>query len=502
MEGAEGESRMMKGQHFPSNFDSSFNVLSNYYTQPVRIVPSTGQQTLAAGDELIITLPPASVVDLRTFQLFFQAETKTNANTEPCGFPKHIASLIQTLDIYVNGVNIQHIDNYNLLYNIYKDMYGSGEQESKQAVSTNADPSLRVLVEDAGNVIRQSFHANAAVATANQATLNYAKNTYCIKDWVGFLGSCRPSIIDTNLFGSFEIRMRLAPDNVLWRNVGTAAVTYEISNLYAYINRIDWKSPDYYSLFDAMLSSGGSMNIPYNNFRCHIGNALTNSKTNIMRFTESTQSLNKVIWTYRASNYNTIAPLQLANNATAAALTANAAADINTYLNDTVSVPRKLANYETFLAMNYAPLYNSSQYFRRNGLGLGSLTGTYSGCAQLEVNSQLIPSYPLTLPQVYQETLKAFNLLSNDKGIHSAIKDISHYERDFFVGAFALSHFNHNDSQYLISGFDSASTSIQLALHVTNNRTADAAQSGTPVVFTSMDAVLKVSSGRQILPIF
>ena len=176
MEGTQqGESHMIKGTHFPSNFDHDFNVLSNYYTQPVRIVPSTGQQNLVAGDELIITLPPASVVDLRTFQLFFNAETLTNGAAEPCGFPKHIASLIQTLDIYINGVNIQHIDNYNMLYNIYKDMYGCGEQEGKQAVSTNADPSSRVLVEDDGDVVRQSFHVNATVAAANQATLNYAK---------------------------------------------------------------------------------------------------------------------------------------------------------------------------------------------------------------------------------------------------------------------------------------------------------------------------------------
>eukprot|EP00960_Hanusia_phi_P003757 110980-Hanusia_phi.AAC.1 len=34
-----------------------------------------------------------------------------------------------------------------------------------------------------------------------------------------------------------------------------------------------------------------------------------------MRFTESCQSLNKVIWTYRDVAYNTIAPLQLANGA-------------------------------------------------------------------------------------------------------------------------------------------------------------------------------------------
>lgn len=379
-------------------------------------------------------------------------------------------------------------------------MYGSGEQEGKQAVSTNADPSSRVIVGNDGTLTRQSFHVNAAV-TQDNATLNRAIDTYCIKDWVGFLGSCRPSIIDTNLFGSFEIRMRLAPNNVLWRNSGAENITYSVSDLYAYINRIDWKSPDYYSLYDAMLAKSGSMNIPYNNFRCHIGNALTDSKTNIMRFTESCQSLNKVIWTYRTSAYNTIAPLQLANDAAAAS--GAAAADIVTDLNNNTSVPRKLANYETFLSMDYAPLYNSSQYFRRNGLGLGSSDGSYNGVAQLEVNSQLIPSYPLTLPMVYQETLKAFNLLANDKGIHSAMKNMAHYERDFFVGAFALSHFNNNDSQYLISGFDSQATSIQLALHVTNNRTTtNAAASATPVVFTSMDSVLKVSAGRQILPIF
>eukprot|EP00960_Hanusia_phi_P033995 750753-Hanusia_phi.AAC.1 len=106
-------------------------------------------------------------------------------------------------------------------------MYGSGEQEGKNSVSTNSDPSKRVLVDDAGVLTRANLHVNGnGVALAN-ATISSAVNTYCIKDWVGFLGSCRPSIIDTNLFGTFEIRMRLAPNNVLWRNAGAAAITYQ-----------------------------------------------------------------------------------------------------------------------------------------------------------------------------------------------------------------------------------------------------------------------------------
>lgn len=519
MEGVEagsGDGMMRKGTFFPSNFTNPVQVLTNYYTQPVRIVPSTGQQTLGPQDELIITMPPASVIDLRTFQLFFRATTTDNvAATEPCGFPKHIASLIQTLSIYINGVCIQHIDDYNLLYNIYKDMYGSGEQEGKQAISTNADPSKRILMTDAGVMTRVNLTAGAE--PVNEPVANTAQNTYCIKDWVGFLGSCRPSIIDTNLFGTFEVRIRLAPNAVLWKNVAAGVdPSYEISDLYAYVNRIDWKSPTYYSLYDALLSSGGSINMPYTNFRRHQSNALQNSKTNIMRFTESTQSLNKVIFTYRSEGANAYAPLQLGNTANTinAALAAAAAAAptqaefnaLRTAVSNTLTENDQVgvndATFETFLRKNIGPLYNSSQYFRRNGLGLGHQNGQYTGVAQLEVNSQLIPSYPLTLPQLYQETLKAFNLLNSDKGIHPAIKDINHYESDLFVGAFPLSHFNNSDPEYLISGFNSQASSIQLALHITNCRGANAAQSATCIAFTCMDAILKVGSGRQVLPIF
>ena len=110
----------------PTNFATKLDVLQNYTKAPVRIIPSTGQQEISAGDTTIFTLP-ICVQDLRTFRLNFVAETVAD-DAKIAGFPQFMPCMIEQLDIYVNGTSIQHIPYYNQVYKLMKDWSISFEE--------------------------------------------------------------------------------------------------------------------------------------------------------------------------------------------------------------------------------------------------------------------------------------------------------------------------------------------------------------------------------------
>ena len=142
-------------------------------------------------------------------------------------------------------------------------------------------------------------------------------------------------------------------------------------------------------------------------------------------------------------------------------------------------------------------------YFRRSGLGLGSADGNYQGCFQLMVNGQQNPSYKMTLPQIYEQTLEYFGLnnFNNAEGINPSIRSLAHFERDSFLIAYPLKHLQPKDNDsdyYLLSGLNSQATSIEFAAYIDQQRPTNAVCSGQIYAFTSFDSVLKIHGGRSI----
>lgn len=474
----------------PSNFENKMVILQNYSKAPIRIIPSTGQQNLTPGDLLIMTLPVGCVLDLRTFALHFKAKTTGDA-TNMVGFPKYMQSLIDTLDIYVNGQNVQHIARYNQLYNLLQD-WKVGYNEKVKKVGSNNDPSVLYSMTEAGVITKKNTYAD--LTTAGDIVYNTFDQDYVIDDWVGFLGSSQPSIIDTNLFGSIEIQMRLASADVCWvANAGTAG--YEISNVYGYIDKLDFKDSRYYAIQESMLNGGGSLSIPYKNYRSYVGSELGATKTTTLRFTESTNSLDKIIFTYFEKNL-TDKKLQLGDTSKIN-FTATNATTLGTGLN-AGHYAANYHNYSQALARGDTNLLNTSKMFKRNGLGLEG------GSVQFEINSQDMTT-PMSVPLQYQETLKAFELNDADAAkINPGINSYIAYERDYYTCAFSTSHINGKsaDDTFWLTGRNTQATSMNISVKAISGRAGDPAQKALPVCFTEMSAILQVGAGRQISIIF
>jgi hypothetical protein len=388
---------------------------------------------------------------------------------------------------------------------------------------TNPDPSVYTSMGVDGVITRYNTYTNqAADATVNSFAGHYCWNNSTFAN--SFLGTCEPSILDTNLFGNIEIHITLAGPNVLFASGLTAPgggsafsadnIGYELSDIVMYVDKLDFKDFRYKTFMQSILESPQRLKIPYKNYNVYMGNPVETgqAKTGEIKVTESCQSLDRLIFSFMD---NTIPQgkqeLQLGSRnivATAAAASLGSAADITTYLNDNLtdaSIPRSQYNYNYISQTGQDQLLNTSLYFRANGLGMGAPAGTRTtGTVQFRINSQDV-SHPLSLPEQHAETLKCFELNDTDqKQINPCIKNINLYERDWYACALSTSHINdkNNGEKYvLVSGLDTNATSLNLSVRYTAGRAADDAQCSIPLLITEFTSHLIVAPGRNVLPI-
>ena len=122
-----------------------------------------------------------------------------------------------------------------------------------------------------------------------------------------------------------------------------------------------------------------------------------------------------------------------------------------------------------------------------------------TGTVQFEINSQDMTP-PLTLSQMYDETMKAFEL--NDASQHSinpALCDINKYERNFFLCAFSTSHINGGKSDTVsLTGRNTQATSMNISVKAIGGRAENVAQSCTSLLFTEMTSYLIIQAGRNV----
>jgi len=230
----------------PSNVYNKLNVMQNFSKQPIKVQAVTGA-TVNAGGYTTFQLPVGSVLDLRSIALhFFGRNTINGADCTAANIvalPQHTLCLIRTLSINCNGVNLTNIPYYGWLYTLLIDFKTSYNSKMKQ-MGTNPDPSLYLDMTDAGVVSKYPTYKQ----TTN-TNINSFKRNYQINDWIGFLGSCEPSITDTNILGQVEIVIQWESTDVLWVTPTVTGYNYELSLLELWVNKIDFKD-DRYLLFN------------------------------------------------------------------------------------------------------------------------------------------------------------------------------------------------------------------------------------------------------------
>ena len=112
----------MEFSSFPKNLAYAVKTLSGFSKSTVKLLPDNRTDTVTSGNIIRVRLPQNSLIDLRTFTMYYQGIVTVNQSGGKGHYPRLSSSIIDTLTIYVNGTQIENIQNYNLLYNTLYDL--------------------------------------------------------------------------------------------------------------------------------------------------------------------------------------------------------------------------------------------------------------------------------------------------------------------------------------------------------------------------------------------
>tara|TARA_R110002050_G_scaffold77949_3_gene166430 strand:+ start:1488 stop:2867 length:1380 start_codon:yes stop_codon:yes gene_type:complete len=295
----------------PENVDFGAEVLSNYSRNTFRIEPNSST-TATAGRVIQITLPENSVLDMKSLRMFMKVSTVKGVAAAAAGdilglLPANIESLIASIEVYVNGVQVSQGSNeYNTICKVLK----------LGAYNQDAQLTSGVLVNHAKMVDTLNGVTASDVFGTNSA--NGEQGDVCIDNWSNFLGTTATRYIPTDVLGSITIKLTLASDAVLsgalvGGSTSAAALaspvtapSYTISNPYFTIDSC--VLPDAYSeLLRRRLLQDEYLPLNYKEYYSFI-NSGNSSSSYSNRFALSSGCINALYAVQRLDTHNVFGP--------------------------------------------------------------------------------------------------------------------------------------------------------------------------------------------------
>jgi hypothetical protein len=442
--------------------------------QKLQITPNSGQTAVTQGQTIIVDLPYSSLCDLASFEMKFTGKTNTgpsrtadNTYQKVYYFPRYIQSLLQAIEIRFNNKTVQHIVDYNMIYNTLADLTMGNEGAGKKNSGENYDPSKKFIDVNGVNTPLIAYPHVAAGATNAAAT---DEGTYVIRNWLGLLGgNASTTCVDTNIIGTVQIRITLAPASVLFlgragtnNNTDTPSdAGYTLSDVQFSIMKYDMPQ----SFFDEVrrdLMDNATFSIYYPHYNTFYGLA-KNDKSQSTRFSISSQSLDYLVGTFLVANRETS---QLPYSTFTA-------------FNDNSTHESKVNGGST-------KAFNQSVYFQRNG--------QYLATSQWDVGGSRIPAVPEDVQDCLNSSLQAFNLHTDTLGgCHNGMMSTKHFEEAYFTSILSLQWSGESDGVYFMSGLNTKELPISISWNTV-------AKPGAAVLPTPATFVVCQSNGSYGLP--
>jgi hypothetical protein len=175
----------------------------------VRIDPLQ-KNTAVANDTLQFDIP-LGVYDLSTLRLWLLGSVTGSTNLT--SMPRDIETLIEILEIYVDGEKIQYIPGYN---HIFRMIYDYDFNEIKQRQRALLSNSLYI------------------VSGLNASAYNVSSTPFCMSEWIGFLG-CK-QVIDTRKLGRMTISITFAPNQAILSD--STSATYSLADIHLTMKKL------------------------------------------------------------------------------------------------------------------------------------------------------------------------------------------------------------------------------------------------------------------------
>jgi hypothetical protein len=399
---------------YPRDLKNYVQYLSNYSRNTIKLTPYR-TTAINSGDVITLDLPNSAMLDLNTLTMHFKGTT-TASPSGGAKFPKHIESIISKIVLEINGQTIGSCQNLSDLYNIMYNLQQGSDLKGKRALYQNG----------------KGFPSGISGGTDSAVPFK-------IHNFLGFLSSVQPSVLDTALLGSCRVHIYLEGGNVLIGEAPATSATYQINSLFFSCDTISIDDGIYYNAKNAYLQSGNVFELPFDNWYSSLystgGTYLQSS-----RFSISTQSLDLVMATFPKSR----------------------------------SFGSNVAANET------------TGYFQYDASGLVDY--------QFMINNVAVPQWRPAKEDAYDLTLNCLNL-ANDTlgGVDEAISSQAVWNSNFWVASIRLDHINTQPDERLISGLNTAGTNCQISFDSTGSGSAT-----NCLLFCKTSATLRVGSGKMV----
>lgn len=276
-----------------ANLSYMMSRVSAVSTQTFKLTPQNSTSA-SPGQQIRISLPSNTLLNLRSLKLMFAANTEASSN-EGSRLPAKIASLVDRVVLEAGGVTIDggSLNEYSTLLHAKHALEGDscGQMSHPQIVR------------------EKSYHSDATAMTIGNPEQYSDDFDFVMPFDLGFLGSCEPSIIDTSLLPDLTVVIHLHSRDVISSssNVTLAAFTtdnasldtnYNVTSLRLICECIGLGSGVYDALISRRISETGFVELPFKQYTSTI-----DSHSGVTRFHVSTQSLDRIWAIFRPNDY-------------------------------------------------------------------------------------------------------------------------------------------------------------------------------------------------------
>lgn len=241
-----------------------------------KINPYGNQGTINPDDIIDFFLPRDGFLELQSLLMYFDVTfNTTSAGSTSHAFPRDAECVIQTLEVFVNGVMVNCIQNYNQIFRILSDFAFDGDTLLDRYTMRNT-------------------LFNGSIATVTSANAN---GTYACGKWLGFLGE--QAVIDLSK-NSVHIRITVSPRQIIVSPGATNS--FSLSNVYL--------TAKYYEKYTGDVEK----QITFDDYKSVLQyNPTLTQETYLKLFTKN---VDYVIGTFLTANFKTIFNIISANNQT------------------------------------------------------------------------------------------------------------------------------------------------------------------------------------------
>lgn len=439
---------------------------------------------IAPNDIITLKLPNSSLVDLRTFNFFYQFSTSGTTGTFL--HPRYSSSLIERISLVINGNTVDILPSYNYLYNTLMDLEGSSfDQFSKRNVCEFFDPSLKFTSADPASAADIALVGANYLATGTAAPV---KIDGAVTHWLGFIGSCSPSVLDTSDLGDVFLQIQFASPYVLPSTINATAQTlaggsFTLDTLYATCDVISFASDEYYSLKASKLTSSG-LNVGFYSYLNASFASVTKSSGISVNWNVSANSLDQIICTMRKTDQSSVwKPMLVYGSNDAGATVYN--------MSQIVADPLgKVNNTGSIRTDVLGDGFMNSYYFLRNAQAIKE--------SRISINNRPLNYGFITPKEIFIETMKALGYNHIDlgtNGINACIFSLVHFCKYYFAHVEDLTIQDTKD--FWISGLNSLGSTLTITWEANFNGSSNT-QTTIPVLYARLSKILNIQAGRNI----